>query len=349
MSCDCFELVIELCNNYNYHKTFFQTIKCFVCFFFVITGYSNEYDQHNTESCSQEGITIHMESANRLDQKNENPEEIITQHDGGIPIFSTRSAAETEAAHDLLSLSQSLPPLQAPGVVTIHHNIPTEERPTSPSYTYRPLSPEPQVQLQQPPPPPAHAPMAIIAAGNQLVYQSPIVYVVQVPAVPTPPTSECSSDAENNIQICIAEEHGHNEDIIILPMSPEPEGLHVHQLQAGHNAGTQTNDSELEVDVEVDVDTDVEVAATVIVSPAQARQQSVITSTNSVTLGGEKRQRRVASAGGARKRRLNNNNNNNNNSNHRNNNKSVDEEQSTIDEHDGDEEDHEKNAKTVSL
>lgn len=36
-------------------------------------------------------------------------------------IFRDRSAEETEAAHDLLSLSQSLPPLQAPCVVTILH------------------------------------------------------------------------------------------------------------------------------------------------------------------------------------------------------------------------------------
>lgn len=36
-------------------------------------------------------------------------------------IFRDRSAEETEAAHDLLSLSQSLPPLPAPCVVTILH------------------------------------------------------------------------------------------------------------------------------------------------------------------------------------------------------------------------------------
>ncbi|KAL1398786.1 hypothetical protein pipiens_002341 [Culex pipiens pipiens] len=37
------------------------------------------------------------------------------------PIFRDRSIEETEAAHDLLSLSQSLPPLPAPCVVTILH------------------------------------------------------------------------------------------------------------------------------------------------------------------------------------------------------------------------------------
>lgn len=37
------------------------------------------------------------------------------------PVYRERSIEETEAAHDLLSLSQSLPPLPAPCVVTILH------------------------------------------------------------------------------------------------------------------------------------------------------------------------------------------------------------------------------------
>lgn len=149
----------------------------------------------------------------------------MTQHDGGIPIFRTRSAEETEAAHDLLSLSQSLPPLPAPGAVTIHHHIPNGDLPPSAIYTYRPLSPEPSYRTTSP------LPVSIPC------YQPPIVYVVQVPAAPTPPTSECSSDAENQ-QICLTDNvndttatttipvqtiSGSNEDIIILPLSPEPE------------------------------------------------------------------------------------------------------------------------------
>lgn len=39
------------------------------------------------------------------------------------PVYRERSIEETEAAHDLLSLSQSLPPLQAPCVVTILHPV----------------------------------------------------------------------------------------------------------------------------------------------------------------------------------------------------------------------------------
>lgn len=136
--------------------------------------------------------------------------------DGGNPALRTRSAEETEAAHDLLSLSQSLPPLPAPSVVMIHHTVPTEEDPPSPTHCYRPLSPnsrksqvsivrhvEPQSTAQQRP-----QPQVLVQSSTPVVvpcYTPPIVYVVQVPAaVPTPPTSECSSDAEN-LQICSVE------------------------------------------------------------------------------------------------------------------------------------------------
>lgn len=44
---------------------------------------------------------------------------VVTSHDGGIPIFRERSAEETEAAHDLLELSRSLPPLPNPVVVRV--------------------------------------------------------------------------------------------------------------------------------------------------------------------------------------------------------------------------------------
>ncbi|KAH1003845.1 hypothetical protein HUJ04_003696 [Dendroctonus ponderosae] len=73
--------------------------------------------------------------------------------------FRPRSAEETAAAHDLLSLSQSLPPLPAPSVVMIHHTVrasntfpppesppirpllqvPSEEDSSSPSHCYSPL------------------------------------------------------------------------------------------------------------------------------------------------------------------------------------------------------------------
>lgn len=46
-----------------------------------------------------------------------------TSHNGQPPVYRERSIEETEAAHDLLSLSQSLPPLPAPCVVTILHPV----------------------------------------------------------------------------------------------------------------------------------------------------------------------------------------------------------------------------------
>lgn len=95
---------------------------------------------------------------------------------------------ETEAAHDLLSLSQSLPPLPAPGAVSIHHTTTCKiEEATSISYTYSPLAPEAAATFQTT----TQLPVTIPC------YQPPIVYVVQVNTLPTPPTSECSSDAEN--------------------------------------------------------------------------------------------------------------------------------------------------------
>ncbi|XP_064213044.1 zinc finger protein with KRAB and SCAN domains 1 [Tribolium castaneum] len=124
---------------------------------------------------------------------------------GDSPIFRTRSAEETEAAHDLLSLSQSLPPLPAPGVVTIHPTVPHEDSPPSPSPCYyRPLSPEPPLPVTVP------------------CYPPPIVYVVQVPAAPTPPTSECSSDADFSDRTKLRSVQA-QQDILILPLSPEPD------------------------------------------------------------------------------------------------------------------------------
>ncbi|GLV42756.1 scratch [Carabus blaptoides fortunei] len=128
-------------------------------------------------------------------------EHVVSSSDGDIPIFRIRSVEETEAAHDLLSLSQSLPPLPAPGVVTIHQPMPlypptsTTVQEIEPSYSttlYRPVSPResdiPTYRTSSP------LPVTIPC------YQPAITYLVQTQqaTMPTPPTSECSSDAENN-------------------------------------------------------------------------------------------------------------------------------------------------------
>ncbi|KAJ8922352.1 hypothetical protein NQ315_004295 [Exocentrus adspersus] len=189
------------------------------------------------------------------------------------PALRTRSAEETEAAHDLLSLSQSLPPMPAPSVVMIHHTVPTEEDPPSPTHCYRPLSPDNrktqapavrQTENHNIPIAPRLPPQVLVQGPTPVVvpcYTPPIVYVVQVPAaVPTPPTSECSSDAEN-LQICTVERVNRptvqvnksyllmhavrkrvlseqSEDILILPLSPEPDSQ-VGQEVANSDVGGQ--------------------------------------------------------------------------------------------------------------
>lgn len=106
------------------------------------------------------------------------------------PGLRTRSLEETEAAHDLLSLSQSLPPLPGPRAVTIPIPSPMTNLTETSSCTYSP-TPEQGANIQTS----SSVPMTIP------YYQPPILYVVQVPTVPTPPTSECSSDAECQVQV----------------------------------------------------------------------------------------------------------------------------------------------------
>ncbi|GJQ68505.1 hypothetical protein Trydic_g17078 [Trypoxylus dichotomus] len=227
----------------------------------------------NRPSYTQE---FHNAFHNRTPPPHATADVLTNDQEHGLPrpdIYRTRSAEETEAAHDLLSLSQSLPPLPAPGVVIKHENVPNGESPSSPTYTYRPLSPEPA-------PPPTYRTASPLPVSIPC-YQPPILYVVQVPATaPTPPTSECSSDAENQILSTntatirnqtthipiistthtISAIHHESEDILILPLSPEPE------INGQETEPQQTH--------------------SVIVSPPQhpiiIREQSVIRSTHQV-------------------------------------------------------------------
>lgn len=153
-------------------------------------------------------------------------------------------------------------------MVVIHHTVPSEDDPPSPTHCYRPLSPEnalaipkthshrplsPEIRLATtspkkhpkkpvpilPAPEPVILHTAPVVTSQQVITSpqvvvpcyttQPIVYVVQVPgAGPTPPTSECSSDVEN-VQLCTVErlgeplDVGQKDDIIILPLSPEPD------------------------------------------------------------------------------------------------------------------------------
>ncbi|XP_050541456.1 protein snail homolog Sna-like isoform X2 [Daktulosphaira vitifoliae] len=79
-------------------------------------------------------------------------------------LLKERSKEETEAAHDLLELSRSLPPLPPPSTVTIA--VPT----------------------------PPETPVAV---GDSAPQSPQFVYVSAVSIPLTPPTSEYSSDAEN--------------------------------------------------------------------------------------------------------------------------------------------------------
>lgn len=146
-------------------------------------------------------------------------------------------------------------------MVVIHHTVPSEVDPPSPTHCYKPLSNEtspkshnyralspksnhdtPKLPPKKPVPIlPAPEPVLLHAAPVVTTQQvvtapqvvlpcyaaQPIVYVVQVPgAGPTPPASECSSDVEN-VQLCTVESMAHpmeveqKDDIIILPLSPD--------------------------------------------------------------------------------------------------------------------------------
>ncbi|XP_021695198.1 zinc finger and BTB domain-containing protein 17-like [Aedes aegypti] len=141
------------------------------------------------------------------------------QYDATSPIFRDRSIEETEAAHDLLSLSQSLPPLPAPCVVTILHpsteptmNFVTSSTPVSTTQT-------PQATDGQPATttlvqngsiinfvdggsyqcPPGSGPISMIIPCYEITTTSvPVVKTITSAAPLTPPTSEHSSDTESN-------------------------------------------------------------------------------------------------------------------------------------------------------
>ncbi|XP_012252297.2 zinc finger and SCAN domain-containing protein 10 [Athalia rosae] len=142
------------------------------------------------------------------------------------PMSKERSAAETEAAHDLLELSRSLPPLPTPSVVVGPHEVvETPATDFQEMAVYHPESSVYQVNtidlvgnLYHPQPASiVYEPTTIIqqTAGGLFVPLSPVQEILFAygepaaipmlvseplePAPPlTPPASECSSDIENN-------------------------------------------------------------------------------------------------------------------------------------------------------
>ncbi|XP_049542772.1 transcriptional repressor scratch 1-like [Anopheles darlingi] len=78
------------------------------------TGATHQQQQQQ-QSPAQQSSTVYQGASNGATNAATPP------YDTTAAIFRDRSIEETEAAHDLLSLSQSLPPLTAPCVVTILH------------------------------------------------------------------------------------------------------------------------------------------------------------------------------------------------------------------------------------
>ncbi|KAJ0184058.1 hypothetical protein K1T71_000481 [Dendrolimus kikuchii] len=92
-----------------------------------------------------------------------------------------RSAADTEAAHDLLSLAQSLPPLPQAAVVTVLH--PNDPTPIVPLYTYT-IQPTNIYILAEEPPEPIYHTIQTITPLHSVEYGETVKYVYQeVPTV----------------------------------------------------------------------------------------------------------------------------------------------------------------------
>ncbi|XP_058457979.1 protein sister of odd and bowel-like [Malaya genurostris] len=129
------------------------------------------------------------------------------QYDATSPIFRDRSIEETEAAHDLLSLSQSLPPLPAPCVVTILH--PSTEPSVNIVASNAPTASGPPAIVQNTniinivdgsyQCPAGSTPISMIIPCYELTSTAiPVVKTIAATTAPlTPPTSEHSSDTES--------------------------------------------------------------------------------------------------------------------------------------------------------
>ncbi|XP_026745156.1 zinc finger protein SNAI2-like [Trichoplusia ni] len=97
----------------------------------------------------------------------------------GAPL-SERSAADTEAAHELLSLAQSLPPLPPAAVVTVLHA--PEPQPILPLYTYT-IQPTNIFILAEDPPEPVYHTVQTVAPLQPVEFvDSQISYVEYQPA-----------------------------------------------------------------------------------------------------------------------------------------------------------------------
>lgn len=175
--------------------------------------------QQTLVAAAATAVSVRHENENGVSRDNKEPNKLRDDATGGVnnqnysngsfqactdeqnPLFKDRSIEETEAAHDLLSLSQSLPPLPAPCVVTILHPESHSKPPQSdlmheiPSYVthikYTPASATTKtnnlVEIQY-------------RSGSPVSMIVPCYEITTANILPlTPPTSEHSSDAETNV------------------------------------------------------------------------------------------------------------------------------------------------------
>ncbi|KAM3968782.1 LOW QUALITY PROTEIN: uncharacterized protein ACR2FA_000733 [Aphomia sociella] len=123
---------------------------------------------------------------------------------GSLPV-SERSAADTEAAHDLLSLAQSLPPLPPATVVTVLHA--PEPPPLLPVYTYT-IQPTNIYILSEEPPEPIYQTVQTVTPIQTVEYTvEPQVNYVAYQATPPEPQLEYVEPEVESLPEELEQEH----------------------------------------------------------------------------------------------------------------------------------------------
>ncbi|XP_015586102.1 zinc finger protein 197 [Cephus cinctus] len=186
----------------------------------ITTGFSVS-EKVDKPGHGEDNLSTELTSCSGVEETTETRSTLVVQE---MAIFKERSAAETEAAHDLLELSRSLPPLPPPSVAVGPQNVIESPATDIQEMTvYQPEQPVYQVNsidlasaIYQPQPTSIMYEAAAIvqqASGGVFIPLSPvqeILFTYSTPSIPsiitqpleapplTPPASECSSDIENN-------------------------------------------------------------------------------------------------------------------------------------------------------
>lgn len=114
-----------------------------------------------------------------------------------VPLLE-RSAADREAAHDLLSLAQSLPPLPPAAVVTVLH--PSDPTPIVPLYTYTIQPTNIYILAEEPPEPIYHTFQTVTTPLQTVEYGETVKYVYQE-VHPVEYISEPSKETERDLEL----------------------------------------------------------------------------------------------------------------------------------------------------